>query len=289
MGQYAEKRDALTKMQKEVEQLWMNRSFKDGAIGAGDDRTNVLSLNTLACDIQILDLVAGERVQRNAAASRMPVDDNLSVTYEVAGRTSLPSRQDRQLVQIASMAMPAEYAKIAVPVLTGQVYDEATAVNASRMVLLAGPVTAYRNGAFVGSGELPTTAVGQSFTVGFGADSSLRTARALVERTEQTQGGNRIVELTYRLSVENFGSEGAQVRVLDRLPRAESADVRVELISSSPELSSAPEYVATEKKDGILRWDIGVPAQAIGAKAASVEFKFRLEYDRQRMLAGVWG
>jgi hypothetical protein len=286
-GQYKQQRDELSRRQYEAEQRWQRRSGKDGPAMAApaEDKGNVLSLNMLASEIQSLDLMAGERVPADRDEPT-PSDENLSVTYAIPGRTSLPSRDDRQLVQIAATSMRAAFVKIAVPVLTGQVYDEATAVNGGSTVLLAGPVTAYSDGAFVGTGELPTTAAGQSFTVGFGIDSSLRTTRELVDRTEKTQGGNRIVEVTYRLTVENFGAQAAAVRLMDRMPKAESAEVRIELLSSTPEISTAGDYVQGDKKEGILRWDAVAPAQAIGSDAFAVVYKFRLEYDKQKVLAG---
>ena len=58
---------------------------------------------------------------------------------------------------------------------------------------------------------------------------------------------------------------------------------------AGPDLSQAEDYVKTQKKDGILRWDLAVPAQAIGPAAMTVEYKFRLEYDKQMTLAGMGG
>jgi hypothetical protein len=59
------------------------------------------------------------------------------------------------------------------------------------------------------------------------------------------------------------------------------------MVSSSAELSLAEDYLKTQKKDGLLRWDVVVPAQAVGTEAAAVEYKFRLEYDKQMSLVGM--
>ena len=45
-------------------------------------------------------------------------------------------------------------------------------MNSSKMVLLAGPVSTYIDGQFVGHGDVPTVSIGESFTVGLGIDSS---------------------------------------------------------------------------------------------------------------------
>jgi Domain of unknown function (DUF4139)/N-terminal domain of unknown function (DUF4140) len=302
---YADARKDLVQKQKAAENFRAQNSPRGqsaprgGAGGAEPEQPTDIeadrSLNSVAGSIQVLDLVAGEKVARDEAKLREhATEEGLSVTYTLSAKTTLPSRADRQLIQIASIPLKADFAKIATPVLTGYVYDEATAVNTSSMVLLAGPVTAYADGAFVGSGELPTVAIGQSFTTGFGIDSSLHAARELVERTESIQGGNRVVDLTYRLTVENFSSAAAPLRLLERLPKVcagtGASDIRVTLVSPGADLSTDDDYVKTLKKEGILRWDLTVPPQSIGpTAAATIEYKFRLEYDKQMTLAGMGG
>ena len=61
--------------------------------------------------------------------------------------------------------------------LTSYVYREAELANSSDQDLLAGPITVYLDGRFVGRGEIPTVA-GQTFVVGFGADPQLRARRS---------------------------------------------------------------------------------------------------------------
>lgn len=247
-------------------------------------------INENAASIQILDFVSSEKLERGRdSASGVPkpaTEEGLSVTYAINGEASLPSRADRQLIQIASMPLKAEFAKVATPVLTSFVYNEAEIRNTSSTVLLAGPVTAYVDGAFVGGSELPTIASGESFVVGLGIDSSLRASHELLARSESIQGGNRVVELTYRLAIENFSETPSQVRLIDRLPQTKDGQVRV-TAGTMPATSTDEEYVKTQKKAGILRWDVTVPANARGTESFITEFSFKLEYDKQMNLAGI--
>jgi hypothetical protein len=247
-------------------------------------------LNESALSMQVLDLVAGARDDRSGGARGGEAKDarreGLSITYALRDRTQLPSRADRQLVQIAAMPMKATFAKVATPVLTSFVYDEAKMTNDSQLVLLAGPLTAYNAGAFVGSSDLPTVLVGESFVVGLGIDSSLRATRELVSRTEEIQGGNRVVAITYRLGIENFAAGPAMVRVFDRLPMSADDQVRVTL-ASGPDLSADAEYVKTQRKENILRYDVQVAPASSGSTAAEVLYTFRMEYDKQMNLVGM--
>lgn len=295
---YDDARRELFNQQRKSER---DRAMNSPARGGGDGQASAeapgekdladKSLNKVAGQMQVLDILAAGRVERGHRPASAPSEEGLSVTYGVEGKASLPSRSDQQMVEISGSKIPATFTKIAMPVLTQYVYDQATGMNTSGTVYLAGPTTSYVDGAFVGGGVLPTTAAGEGITAGFGIDSSLRTRRELLTRGESVQGGNRVIELTYRLTVENFGSGAAPVRLLDRLPKPDAgrSDVTVKLVRSGPELSSDADYLATQSKEGILRWDLVVPAGAAGRQATVVEYTFRLEYDKQLTLTGLGG
>ena len=245
------------------------------------------SLNSVACDIQLLELANNDITRDQAGQLKDGREEAISVTYLLPSRTSLPSRADRQLVQIASLPMDAEFYRLASPVLTRQVYKEALVTNTSALVMLAGPVASYVAGEFVGHGEIPTIASGESFTVGLGIDSSLRASRELVDKSESVQGGNRVVELSYRLTIENFNSHDAAIRLMDRMPMSKGADVKVTLVKASAELSDDTTYRAADHKKGLLRWDVDVPQAAKGAEAVVVDYHLRVEYDKQMSVTGL--
>jgi hypothetical protein len=246
-------------------------------------------LTHVADELQVFDLAAAGRIRREAKPAAARLEEGISVTYALEGRTTLPSRSDRQLIQVASLPMAGNFYKLATPVLTGYVYDEARVVNSSEMVLLAGPVSSFVGGQFMGHGSLPTVAKGQSFTVGLGIDSSVWASRELVEKTDVVQGGNKVVTFTYQLRLENFGEQPVQVRLIDRLPQAKGEALKVTLLSPEEELSKDGEYQRSERKKGILRWDEDVPAGASGGKAFTRDYKFQLEYDKNMTIGGLAG
>jgi hypothetical protein len=250
----------------------------------GDDNDVDRILNKTAGDLQLVDLLAKERIARSKEKpTAMSQDGGVAVTYTLGNsRTTLQSRSDRQLIRIAALDFGASVYKVAIPVLTTAVYDEATVTN-DKMVLLWGDVNTYMDNEFVGRGVMPSVAIGQRFSVGLGNDSSLRARRELVEKSEAPQGGNRVVDFTYRLIVENFGSAPAPVRIIDRLPKANEADIKVTPPvapkgAKEPWLSDDPAYTESDAKKGILRWDREIPARAVDDKAYTLDYSFKLEY-----------
>ena len=172
------------------------------------------------------------------------------------------------------------------PVLTSFIYNQASVVNDGKIVLLAGPVSSYQNEQFVGPRPDSHRLDGQILTLGFGIDSSLCATRELVEKTDNVQAGNRVLNFNYKLSIENFGTDPAEVRLMDRVPTTKANEAKITLGTSTHDLSTATEYVTTDKNKGILPWDISVPAQAIGEKAATVSHQFKVEYDKQLNISG---
>jgi hypothetical protein len=238
-------------------------------------------LNSVARQLQVLELVAQPVKNQTPSEGHQSV----SVTYHIP-RTSIPSRSDEQLIQIAALGLKGTFYKTAMPVLTSFIYDQASVVNDGKIVLLAGPVSSYQNEQFVGLGQIPTVSMGESFTLGFGIDSSLRATRELVDKTDNVQAGNRVLNFDYKLSIENFGADPAVVRLMDRVPTSKANEAKITLGTTSQELSTASDYSASDKTKGILRWDVSVPAQAIGEKAARVEHQFKVEYDKQLSISG---
>ena len=241
---------------------------------AGDEQ-----LNDIAAAEQVLELVAKEGKKDETA--KVNAGEGIVVTYDLKNVTSLPSRADRQLIQVKSMALKSEFYKVAVPVLTNYVYDEATLTNSADTVLLAGPVASYVGGQFMGNGEIPTVAVGQHFTVGFGIDASLRATRERTDKTESVQGGNKVVGYTYQITVENFGQAAANVRIMDRKPTAKDTEVKIAFIDAKDHpLSTDEDYQQFDLKKGMLRWDVAVPTQKNRVDAFSLTYKLNMEYDK---------
>ncbi len=240
------------------------------------------NMNDVASGLQSLELTADQSGMSILRSSSRGESEGPSLSYPLEGTVSLASRSDQQMVRIMRTDLDSQFYHVATPLLTSYVFREAELRNNSDQDLLTGPMTVYLDDRFVGQGEIPTVARGQTFVVGFGADSQLRTRRELAEKEESVQGGNREIHFAYRLVIENFTDQPAQVRVLDRVPHSERAkDIRVTLGKMSDPLSEDKLYVRRERPMGLLRWDVAIPANATGADARLIEYKVKVEYDRQ--------
>ncbi len=255
------------------------------AVNFADNTRFSWGLNDIASEFQCLELTGDKNVIRTLRMEGQEDGEGPSLSYKLGGGVSLSSRSDQQMVRIVQTALQSRFYHIATPVLTSYVYREAELTNNSDEDLLAGPITVYLGGRFVGQGEIPTVARGQAFVVGFGADPQLRTRRELGEKSDGVQGGNRELKFTYRLVIENYTGAATPLRVVDRLPYAErAADIRVTVGDMSDPLSEDKLYVRRERPMGFLRWDVEVPKDATGENAQIIQYTYTVEHDRNFVL-----
>jgi hypothetical protein len=210
-----------------------------------------------------------------------------SVAYKLPSRLTIPSRSDEQVIEIAKIELNPKFYYKAVPVLTPNVYRLADLTNSSEFVLLAGDATMYLNGDFVGQTRLPLVAAGKPFTVGFGVDPQLQVTRVLVDKTRVTQGGNQVLTFKYRIRVSSYKGAAVPVQVWDRTPHAETMQtIAINVTNPKPELSTDALYVRDEKTRGLLRWDVTIDPKQNGEKALTVDYEFKMEFDKNVNIGG---
>ncbi len=239
-------------------------------------------LNEMAIRNQALFLnVGGMQIQEfQKQMAEIARTEGVSVTYDLPGSLTLPSRSDQQLVTIATITAKADFTLVATPLLTDYVYLQADLLNDSDTVLLPGQASMFRNGEFVGKSSLPQVTMGEKFTAGFGIDSQVRVAHELEDKKTRIQGGNRIDTYNYRIALSNYKNTAAELRLLDRLPYTKDSSIKIELDKTDPALSKDAEYLRTGRKKGILRWDLQLGPNTIDRKATIVTYSYTMEYDR---------
>jgi len=263
-----------------------NVAIKSQYVGKSMDE--IASQNYLANDsaasVQLIEL--SERLSELRLMDDSG-DEDLSILYELASPVTLVSRRDAQMVPVIRHAAPAKFYHVAVPILTTSVFREAELVNASSRDLLGGQVNIFLDGEFKGRTDIASVAKGRTFTLGFGVDGQVKARRALVDRREDVQGGNRQVAITAEVTVDNFKDKPVDLRVRERIPFMEdAANLRVSTGEMNHPLSTEADYVRYEKSKGILRWDITVPAGA-AEKSTSLRYAYSLEFDKNLTLRDI--
>jgi uncharacterized protein (TIGR02231 family) len=148
--------------------------------------------------------------------------------FEPSEVLTLPSDGRPRALVLGHFDAEARTALTAVPEVSPTIHLRAVLRNAERP-LLAGPVTLLRNGAHVGSGDLPYVGPGEPFELSFGSDDrlSFRYERR-IEVEERMLGRDRPVYV-HALEFTSIAAEPVRVEVVLRVPVSEVAGVTVAL------------------------------------------------------------
>jgi uncharacterized protein (TIGR02231 family) len=226
-------------------------------------------------------LAAGEasmdQMQRALPLPAQVAEGQTSVLFNVAQPVDIPADGTRATSVIAMEKVPVTAEFVTVPKLSPRVYLKSEVTNKTAYPLLAGQVNIFNDNVFTGKSYLKAIAAGEKFDLFFGADDQVKVKRdvAKVRKKAGLLGGNRI---SYHCSVqlENFKKHAIAVTLLDQIPLAGNAEIKVNLDEAQPRPTET-------RQDGTLVWKVDL---ASGEKKKIV-YDIVIEYPKGRDLAGV--
>lgn len=173
--------------------------------------------------------------------------------YALPGKTTVPTTGEAKRVQIDTAQAEPSLVVVAVPRLQKQAYLYAKLVMPKTTAFLPGTVALFRDGTFVGNGQLPLLSPGQGHELGFGTDDSIQVKHAVVEEKRGETGiisASRTDTRAYRITIKNLHERPIALSVLDQMPTSRQQDIKVELTGRTP-----PTRRDVDERRGVLAWD----------------------------------
>ena len=199
---------------------------------------------------------AMEIVNRDARV----VQSSFQVLFEVPGKNSVDATGNRKKVQITKFEVEPSLKIRSVPKLDPTAYLYAVfSLKESETPLLAGLVSLFRDGVFVGNGRFPELNPGVEHELGFGADKMIEITRVEVNRSKGESGiitSSKTDERYFKISIHNRHDNPYDLTVLDQVPFSENEDIQVQRLSKT----TRPSRENAEDGRGILAWDFPLKA-----------------------------
>lgn len=195
--------------------------------------------------------------------------------FEVPGRTTVKGNGVQKRLRISEEAMVPRLNVRAVPRRSQKAYLYAELDVSSRAPLLTGRVSLFRDGVFVGDGQLPTLVGGETHELGFGVDEKVRVKHAVTqEQTGETGliSSSRTDARRYKISVKNLHDRPIKVTILDQVPVAGDEDIKVTTRGTPP---TQRDY---KDKRGVLAWTSDI---ASGAEKV-IDFAYTVAWPSDR-------
>lgn len=220
-------------------------------------------------------MAEAERADEQQAAAEV---SGFQVVFKIPGRVSLGASEGAKSLRVSSAAIAPDLAVRAVPVLDPTAFLEASFKQNEDAPLLPGRVSIYRDGVFVGRGQMTAAGKDETVRLGFGADDKIKIERTVVKRNEGSAGllvtTSKTDERSFKTSIRNGHDFPIKIAIEDQLPVSEAEDIQVEMLSSS----TPPTTTNLRDKRGVLEW-------AFEAKAGEVRdigFVWRVRWPKDK-------
>jgi TonB-dependent SusC/RagA subfamily outer membrane receptor len=238
-------------------------------------------------EIENVTVLQGEEATRlygnRAAAGVVLITSKKSRTKEGATKTefvikktySITSNNDITAIEINSFRLSATYEYFAAPVVDQNVFLTARFIDWEKHQLLPGEGNIYFEGTYAGKTVIDPYTTNKEMVISLGLDPNI-TVHRRQERNfkgKSFTGNNRTVNRTYHLEVKNNKGVAIALKLLDRIPKSENKDIKVDDM-----VYPNAEY---DLKKGLLTWNLQLKPQ----ETQTESFSFQVKYPMGRYIS----
>jgi uncharacterized protein (TIGR02231 family) len=200
------------------------------------------------------------------------------VIIKIPGRVSVGASEGAKSLYISNATISPDLVVRSVPVIDPTAFLEASFIQSEDAPLLPGRISIYRDGVFVGRGQMAAAGKEEKVRLGFGADDKVKIVRSVVKRNEGSTGlivtTAKTDERAFKTAIHNGHDFPIRVAVEDQLPVSENDDIQVEMLPST----TPPTTTNVRDKRGVLEWAVEVgPAQA-----KEIAFAWRVRWPKDK-------
>jgi uncharacterized protein (TIGR02231 family) len=195
------------------------------------------------------------------------------VLFRIPERISIAADEGAKSFRLASTTIAPELLVRATPALDSTGFLEASFKHDEDAPLLPGRIAIYRDGIFVGRGQMTLTAKEQQVRLGFGADDNVRIERTVLNRSEGAIGlitTSKTDLREFKIAVRNGHDVPIRMAIEDQLPVSEIDDVKVEMLPGS----TAPTERDVRGRRGVVAWNFDLGP----GEARDIRFGWRVRW-----------
>jgi uncharacterized protein (TIGR02231 family) len=203
---------------------------------------------------------------------------DFQVTFRIPGRVSVGASEGTKALRISTATIAPDLAVRAAPVKDPSAFLEASFKQNEDAPLLPGRVAIYRDGVFVGRGQMAPASKDETLRLGFGADDKVKIERSVVKRNEGSAGlivtTSKTDERSFKTSVRNGHDFPIRIAIEDQLPVSESEDIVVEMLPQT----TTPTATNLRDKRGVLEWAF----EAKPGEVRDIAFAWRVRWPKDK-------
>lgn len=202
------------------------------------------------------------------------------VVFRIPGRISVAANEGAKSFRVATGKIAPDLLSRAAPSLDETAFLEASFKQADEAPLLPGRVALYRDGIYVGRGQMALTPKDETVRLGFGADDKVKVARATLRKIEGSTGiitSAKTDEREYKITVRSGHERPIRVTIEDQIPTSETEDIKVELLP----VTTPPTERDVRDRRGVLAWSF----DAAPGEAKEIKLGWRLRWPADKLVS----
>jgi uncharacterized protein (TIGR02231 family) len=206
------------------------------------------------------------------------------VAFRIPGRASIGANEGAKSLRISTAAIAPDLAVRSAPVIDSTAFLEAGFTQSDDAPLLPGRISIYRDGVFVGRGQMMAAGKEEKVRLGFGADDKVKVMRSVVTRNEGSTGiltTSKTDERSFKTTIRNGHDFPIRVAIEDQLPVSENEEIQVEMLPAT----TPPSATNLRDKRGILEWAF----DAAPGEAKDISFAWRMRWPKDKSVIMVPG
>jgi uncharacterized protein (TIGR02231 family) len=244
------------------------------ASGAADSNRGVLRAAPAPAS-KVAELFAAERADEQQAIADV---SGFQVVFKIPGRVSLSASEGAKSLRVSTATIAPDLTVRAVPVKDPTAFLEASFKQAEDAPLLPGRVSIYRDGVFVGRGQMAAASKDETVRLGFGADDKIKIERTVLKRNEGSAGlivtTSKTDERAFKTSVRNGHDFPIRIAIEDQLPVSENEEIQVEMLAST----TPPTASNLRERRGVLEWAF----EAKAGEVRDINFAWRIRWPKDK-------
>jgi uncharacterized protein (TIGR02231 family) len=216
-----------------------------------------------------------EKADEQQAAAEV---GGFQVVFRIPGRVSVGASEGAKSLRVATATIAPDLAVRSVPVVDPTAFLEASFAQSEDAPLLPGRIAIYRDGVFVGRGQMTAASKNETVRLGFGADDKVKIERAVVKRNEGSAGliltTSKTDERSFKTVIRNGHDFPIRIAIEDQLPVSENEDIQVEMLPST----TPPTAANVRDKRGVLEWAF----EAKPGEVRDIAFAWRIRWPKDK-------
>ncbi len=242
------------------------------AAGAVSD---MAKLRSVAAPAAAAPEPVAQRAEEQQATAEV---SGFQVMFRIPGRVSLGASEGAKSLRVSTATIAPDLAVRSAPVRDPTAFLEASFKQGEDAPLLPGRVAIYRDGVFVGRGQMAAASKDETVRLGFGADDKVKIERSVVKRNEGSSGlivtTSKTDERAFKTSVRNGHEFPIRISVEDQLPVSENEEIQVEMLSTT----TPPTTTNLRDKRGVLEWAF----EAKPGEVRDISFAWRVRWPKDK-------